>query len=122
VRRADLPSYADGRGTLVPIELAALAEAGFDTRRVFTVVGPPGGAWRGDHALTCRELIVLAAGSATVEVAPGPDAPGETTVLDVPGRALEVGPRGWLRYHLPDDRSVVLVLADAAYSPEEESR
>jgi len=98
-------SYADERGTLVPVELDTV---GFDVRRVFAVAGPPGGATRGEHALTCRELIVLVSGAARFEVRAGPT---------VPGDSLAVGPAGWLRYHLRDDRSVVLVLADAAYRP-----
>ena len=107
-------SYADERGTLVPVELDTV---GFDVRRVFAVAGPPGGATRGEHALTCRELIVLVSGAARFEVGAGPDEVLGTHELTVPGDSLAVGPAGWLRYHLRDDRSVVLVLADAAYRP-----
>ncbi|MEO5853249.1 MAG: FdtA/QdtA family cupin domain-containing protein [Nocardioides sp.] len=107
-------SYVDDRGTLVPVELDTV---GFDVRRVFAVAGPPGGATRGEHALTCRELIVLVSGAARVEVGSSPDQVRETHELTAPGDSLAVGPAGWLRYHLRDERSVVLVLADAPYRP-----
>ena len=79
------------------------ADVGFVVRRVFTVVGPPGGARRGDHALTCRELIVLVAGAAEIQVAEAGGEVGRTFVLDRPGAALDVAPPGWLSYTLRDD-------------------
>lgn len=113
-----LSTYVDARGDLLPLELD---DVGFVVRRVFTVVGPPGGSHRGDHALTCRELIVLVAGAAEIEVAESGGEVGRTWVLDRPGAALDVAPPGWLNYTLRDDRSVILVLADAPYEPEDAS-
>ena len=111
-----LPTYVDARGGLLPLEFD---DVDFVVRRVFTVVGPAGGARRGDHALTCRELIVLVAGAAEIHVAEAGGEVGRTFVLDRPGAALDVAPPGWLSYTLRDDRSVIMVLADAPYAPEE---
>jgi WxcM-like, C-terminal len=105
-------SFSDGRGTLVAIEMPAVD---FDVRHAFTVVGVAGGNGRGDHPLTCRELIVLVSGEATVEVGPSRAGPFDRRVLSHPGQSLDVSSGSWLRYTLRDDRSVILVLAAAAY-------
>ena len=107
-----LAAWSDDRGTLVPVELT---DVDLDVRRVFTVVGRAGGVRRGDHRLTCRELIVLAGGRAEVETGPGPEGPFERRVLAEPGEYLDV-PRGtWLRYLLEDAASVLLVLAEEPF-------
>jgi hypothetical protein len=107
-----LPAWRDDRGTLVPVELADLD---FVVRRVFTVVGLPGGVRRGDHRLTCRERIVLTGGRAEVETGPGPDGPFECQVLREPGQYLDVASGTWLRYRLADAGSAILVLADQPF-------
>ena len=112
-----LPAYVDERGVLVPVDLH---DVGFDVRRVFVVAGPPTTAERGDHALTCRELVVLVSGRAEVRVGGSADGPFVTHDLTEPGQSVAAGPDGWLRYTLHGDRSVVLVLADAPYEPERE--
>lgn len=106
------PGFTDDRGTLVPIELD---HVGFDVRRVFTVAGPPHGSTRGQHASTCRELIVLASGEA--EVTLGVGAMARTVVLTRPGETAEVSPGEYIRYLLRDACSVIVVLADEAYRP-----
>lgn len=104
------PSHVDDRGTLVPIELD---HVGFVVRRVFAVVGPPGGSVRGEHASTCRELIVLVSGAAEVSVGTGADK--QMFTLTRPGSTAEVRSGDYVRYRLHDDRSVIVVLADEAY-------
>lgn len=101
-------AHDDGRGVLVALELG---EAPFPVRRVFTVTGVDGGADRGGHASSCREAVVLAGGRAEIEV------DGVVTMLDEPGRGVLVEAGQFVRYRLPDDRSVVVVLADEAYRP-----
>jgi hypothetical protein len=116
----EVPAYIDERGTLVPVELT---DMDFEVRRVFVVTGLPGGSRRGDHRLTCRELIVLAGGSAVIEVGPDRDGPFEPSLLTRPGDAIEVGPEGWLCYSLADATSMLLVLADRPYEdPEQDLR
>ena len=117
VTRHLLPAFVDERGTLVPVELD---DVGFEVRRVFAVVGTGSTTERGDHALTCREVVVLVAGRATVEVGDGPAGPFSRHDLAEPGQSVVAGPLGWLRYTLHGDRSVILVLADAPYASERE--
>jgi len=108
---ADFPAIDEPRGWLLPVELD---DVPFPVRRVFVVAGPPGGATRGDHAATCQELVVLLSGSATFEVALA------TTVLERPGQSLHVRRGDHVRYHLPDDASRILVLAEEPYVVPEE--
>jgi hypothetical protein len=104
------PSFTDERGTLVPIELD---HVGFGVRRVFAVEGPLSGSTRGEHAATCRELIVLVSGA--VEVTVGVGAMERTLRLTRPGSTAEVQPGDYISYRLGDCRSVIVVLADEAY-------
>lgn len=107
-----VPVFDDERGRLVPVEFAGLP---FAPRRVFSVNAPRGGATRGDHVVTCRELLVLVDG--TVEVMVTPAGGGETScrALTEPGQThlLEVGE--WVVYRM-SGRASVLVLADAEYT------
>lgn len=111
-RTGRLPAWSDDRGTLVPVELTDLD---LDVRRVFTVTGRAGGVRRGDHRLTCREVIVLAGGRAEVETGPGPAGPFDRRVLTEPGEYLDVPGGTWLRYSLADAASALLVLAERPY-------
>jgi hypothetical protein len=104
------PSHVDDRGTLVPIELD---HVGFVVRRVFAVVGPPGGSVRGEHVSTCRELIILVSGEAEVSIGTGADK--RTLALARPGSTAEVRSGDYVRYRLHDERAVIVVLADEAY-------
>jgi hypothetical protein len=106
------PAFTDERGTLVPVELP---EVDIDVQRVFVVSAPEGGARRGNHEVTCHEVIVLVSGGATVETAAGPAGPFERSELTVAGQYVVAGPDHWLRYSLHDERSAILVLADAPY-------
>jgi hypothetical protein len=107
-----LPVHDDERGSLLPVELG---DVGFPVARVFVVTGPDGGAWRGDHGVPCRELVVLVTGRAEVRVRPRPESASETFVLDRPGEAIELRPGDSMEYHLTDGLSTILVLADAPY-------
>ena len=69
----DFPAYDDERGVLVPIELD---DAAFAPRRIFAVTGPPEGATRGGHEVTCREQVVLVSGRAEL---PSTAAPWSST-------------------------------------------
>ncbi|MGI8645882.1 MAG: WxcM-like domain-containing protein [Nocardioides sp.] len=107
-RELSFAVHRDDRGTLLPIELA---DTPFVVRRVFTVVGPAGGAERGGHAAVCQEAVVVVAGSVEVEVA------GERVVLDEPGAGVLIGAGEYVAYRLRDAPSVILVLADEDYRP-----
>lgn len=101
----------DDRGRLVAVELPG---TGLDVRRVFVVTGAPGGAERGGHEVPCTERVVLLAGRATFWVRP-PGGEECETRLTRAGEQLTLGAGDWVRYHLPDDGSQILVLADAPY-------
>ena len=98
------------RGRLLPLELA---DVDFAVRRVFTVTGHASGSDRGDHVVTCAELLVLVSGSVSVEV------DGTVTVLGEPGQGLRLERGHFVRYTLSDDRTTMLVLADQPYDAEE---
>ena len=104
--------FDDARGSLLPVELA---DVGFPVARVFVVSGALGGSRRGGHEVPCHELVVLVAGRAEVQVRAEPDAPPESVILDRPGAAMELCPGETMSYCLADERSSVLVLADAPY-------
>jgi hypothetical protein len=97
---------------LVPVELP---DVGFEVERVFVVTAPAGGSHRGDHRVACREVIVLVGGEVEVEIAVDRAGPFTRHALHQPGQYVAAGPGDWLRYTMRDDRSVLLVLADAPY-------
>ena len=101
-----LPTYVDARGLLLPVELG---DVPFPVARVFVVVGPPEGATRGGHVVSCQELVVLVSGSAQVRYR------GVATDLPEPGSSVLVVPGDVIEYDLAPGGSTVLVLADQAY-------
>ena len=107
-----VPVFDDERGRLVPVEFDGLP---FTPRRVFAVVAPPGGATRGEHLVSCRELVVLLTGTAEVQVT-GPGGATTCHPLDTAGSTLLLEVGEWVVYRLSDAASV-LVLADAEYAP-----
>ena len=78
-------------------------------------MAPPGGATRGEHRVTCRELVVLLTGTAEVQVT-GPDGATTGHPLDTAGSTLLLEVGEWVVYRLSDAASV-LVLADVEYTP-----
>ena len=97
------PAHDDERGVLVPIELD---DVGFVVRRVFAVTGPPEGATRGGHEVTCREQVVLVSGRAELRI------DDRTVVLDRPGASALVEPGERMDYELGPGGSTIVVLAD----------
>ena len=108
-----LPVFSDTRGRLL---VAEDADIGFPVRRVFTVTGVPVGVVRGDHAVPCRQAMVLVAGGATVWSGPSPDRLSEV-VLAQPGDTIDLPTGSWVRYALSEPSAVVLVFADAPFRP-----
>lgn len=108
-----VPVFDDERGRLVPVEFDGLP---FEPRRVFSVTAPPLGATRGDHVVSCRELLVLLHGTVEVLVTPAGGGTAACHRFTVPGSVhlLEVGE--WVVYHLSEGAGI-LVLADAEYRP-----
>jgi hypothetical protein len=104
------PSYADDRGSLLPIELA---EVPFVVRRVFVVRGVDSRLPRGDHDVPCEELVVLMEGSVQFDITSS-DGP-ERVVLDKPGASLLLQPGTSMSYVLDGPGSTIMVLASAPH-------
>ncbi|HNM97753.1 MAG TPA: WxcM-like domain-containing protein [Marmoricola sp.] len=104
--------FSDSRGHLQAIELDL---APFAPRRAFLVTGPPGGAWRGDHHVPCRQWLLLLQGSVDVKLR-APDGTSQTHRLDQVGQGLELTAGDFVRYYLRDQRCRVIVFADAPYA------
>lgn len=102
----------DERGSLFAVELA---QTPFPVRRVFVVTGPPGGADRGDHRVPCGEQVVLISGRARFEVTSVDGGTVEEFVLDRPGQQAALHVDEHVRYHLEDDDSRIMVLAEHPY-------
>lgn len=107
-----LPSFVDERGTLLPIELSGIA---FPVQRVFVVKGTTPPQSRGNHIVSCDELIVLISGTVAVRVGPGPDDLDDAVVLDTLGQSIPIATGSFIVYELGDDRSAILVLAAEPY-------
>jgi hypothetical protein len=104
-------AHRDARGVLIAVEIPELS---FAVQRVFTVVGPEGGADRGDHVVPCDQLMVLVSGAASVRVGPSVD---DATVyeLDTPGATVRLRAGEHVRYRLADEGSSVMVLASEIF-------
>lgn len=100
------PTFVDPRGLLLPVELG---DVPFPVARVFVVVGPPDGATRGGHVVSCQELVVLVSGSADVRY------DGATNALTEAGASVLLAPGSVVEYDLAPGGSTVLVLADRAF-------
>ncbi len=103
---------ADPRGVLQAIELAQVP---FQVRRVFLVAGPPDGACRGDHVVPCHEWLVLLRGTVDVHLTDVSDGTSTEHFLSQPGDSLELPQGMFVRYHLADEHSQIIVFADAPY-------
>jgi hypothetical protein len=117
-RRRELKVHVDRRGALLPVDLD---DTEFPIRRIFVVTAPEGGADRGGHEVTCRELVVLVGGRAEIHVGLAPDRLSGTIVLDRPGAGVHLEPGEFMAYRL-DDASSILVLADEPYEDTERRR
>jgi uncharacterized RmlC-like cupin family protein len=105
-------TYSDDRGRLLPVEHADLP---YKPSRVFVVTAMPTGSTRGDHAVRCRETIVLVSGGADVHLRDSGSTELEHFRLAVPGDTVHVSPGDHLSYTLDDPASTVLVLAEDPY-------
>jgi dTDP-4-dehydrorhamnose 3,5-epimerase-like enzyme len=113
VRWIDLPSRDQGQ----LVVMQALAEVPFSLARVF-MVRADAGATRGRHAhRQCSQLLVCVNGTVDVKCE---DAANEAAfVLDSPARGLLVPPSIWASQLYRDPGSILLVLCDRAYEPED---
>jgi hypothetical protein len=114
-----ISAHLDERGTLVAVELA---EVPFDVRRLFVVVAPGHSARRGGHTVGCRELLVLVSGSVTVSIADAMTRQVLRSIrLSEPGESVLLLPNDFIDYVLDTPESSIVVLADSAFVPRENS-
>ena len=108
-----LPSHADQRGQLIPLELSQF----FAPVRTFLVHGVPEGAERGRHAhRTTRQLMICLVGCVAVELRLA----GETVqvLLDRPTKALLVEPGVWSSQTYRNGAQL-FVLASEPFDPDD---
>lgn len=106
------PAFTDARGTLRPLDFAAL---GFEVRRAFLVTAPAG-ARRGGHAhrLT-RQILVATAGEVHLAYAAGGES-GEIA-LAPGGPPILIAPGVWTSQTYCGAAPCLLVFADRDYDP-----
>ncbi len=112
-RLLPLPTHADTRGRLTPLDFGALP---FVPQRLFTVTDVPPGGIRGQHGhRSSRQLLVCLQGEIAVEMRHH-DATA-ATVLHAGGPALLLEPGVWCSQAYRDRQTLLLVLASEPYDP-----
>jgi dTDP-4-dehydrorhamnose 3,5-epimerase-like enzyme len=107
----DLPEFRDARGTLLPIEFAALP---IEPRRLFVVSGVTPGTTRGGHThRTGNQVLVAISGAIDVEIDDGSG--GDIVRLDRPHRALLIPAGVWSSQTYLTVGALLLVISDRDY-------
>jgi dTDP-4-dehydrorhamnose 3,5-epimerase-like enzyme len=115
VRWIDLPGSERDDGQLIVMQ--GMAEVPFALARVF-IVRAADGATRGRHAhRLCSQLLVCVSGA--VEVVCDDASRTSSFVLDSPKRGLLVPPTIWAQQNYRQAQSVLMVLCDRPYEPED---
>ena len=115
VRTFQLKTAKDPRGELAVLEVAAAVP--FAVTRLFYIRGVPPGTKRGEHAhKLCQQFLICQSGAIRVEMFDGRD--WQTEELSE-GDALMI-PRGiYASETFLQDHTVLLVLCDRSYEPED---
>lgn len=115
VRELRLPRHARDDGEVVVAEAATGVP--FAIARLF-VLRAPGGAVRGDHAhRLCTQFVILLNGSVEISIEDGTSR--RTISMDSSDQALFVPPMIWTKVRFVEPQSVVGVLCDRPYEPED---
>jgi UDP-2-acetamido-3-amino-2,3-dideoxy-glucuronate N-acetyltransferase len=111
-----LPRFEDRRGALAVAEIRQ--HIPFAVERLFLVYDVPGSDVRGEHAhRELHQFLICARGSCTVLVDDGEHR--QEYLLDSPARGLYIPPMIWSVQHRHSADALMLVLASAAYDPED---
>jgi len=118
MQKITFPVYDDPNGVLTVFQGAeGMAKVPFSIARVFTVLANKG-AVRGKHAhYRCTQLLVCLSGAILVTCFDG--ARAEEIVLKRSGQAILIPPETWTTQEYQKDNSVMMVLCDRVYEPED---
>ena len=118
MQRINFPIYDDPNGVLAVFEGAAgAAKVPFSIARVFTVIANKGSV-RGDHAhYRCTQLLVCLSGAILVTCFDGRVT--EKVHLENNGEGILIPPGIWATQEYQKDNSVMMVLCDRSYEPED---
>lgn len=112
------PTFNEANGTLSVFEGAGgMAKVPFSIARVFTVYAKKG-AVRGKHAhYRCTQLLVCLSGAILVTCFDGRLT--EKALLESSGEGILIPPGIWATQEYQQDNSVMMVLCDRGYEPED---
>lgn len=118
MQKINFPIYDDPNGVLAVFEGAAgSAKVPFSIARVFTVIANKGSV-RGDHAhYRCTQLLVCISGAILVTCFDGRVT--EKALLESGGEGILIPPGIWATQEYQKDNSVMMVLCDRSYEPED---
>jgi len=118
MQKITFPVYDDPNGILAVFEGAVgAAKVPFSIARVFTVLANKG-AVRGKHAhYRCTQLLVCISGAILVTCFDGTIK--EEAVLKNSGEGILIPPGVWATQEYQHDNSVMMVLCDRVYEPED---
>jgi len=118
-RLLNLPSYHDGRGSLVAIE--ENGDIPFLAHRIFYIYGVQADAERGGHAhLSCHQMLIAVTGTFVVKADDGRQR--REYRLSSPDVGLYIPPPIWRELYDFSPGAVCLVLASELYDPEDYCR
>ena len=110
------PLLTDARGSLAPIEFTK--HIPFVPARLFTLSGMPSDVNRGGHAhIATSQILLVLQGACVLELDNGLEK--QSFNLDTPQKGVLVPPLHWDSLHSFAPNTVILVLSDRVYSPED---
>lgn len=117
MQKITFPVYVEPNGALTVFEGAGEGKVPFSIARVFTVLANQGTV-RGKHAhYCCTQLLVCLSGAVLVTCFDGTIT--EEIVLESGGEGILIPPRIWATQEFQKDNSIMMVLCDRRYEPED---
>jgi dTDP-4-dehydrorhamnose 3,5-epimerase-like enzyme len=105
-------------GILTVLQGDDLSSIPFPIRRIFTISNVPAGGQRGNHAhLHCTQVVLCLKGSVTVEIDDGQQE--IVMVLENASQGIMILPGLWNKLTFKDSDTVLAVICDQPYSPED---
>ena len=118
MQKLTFPVFKDPNGVLTVFEgPSGAAKVPFSIARAFTVLANKGDV-RGEHAhYRCTQLLVCLSGAILVTCFDGTNT--EKVVLEHSGEGILIPPQTWATQEYQKDNSVMMVLCDRVYEPED---